>query len=97
MGTLIPVMSRASQGVLAKQVWPGTRHSSSAEEGHHWRSEQVSDWMSAKEEPQKNLYFRSELGWAETVVVVMVVNIVARIIIGILLEVDDAMINLMLM
>ena len=24
----------------------------------------MSVWMSAKEEPQKNLYFRSALGWA---------------------------------
>lgn len=49
-------MRRASQGVFAKQVWPGIRHSSSDDEGHHCRWAQVSAWMSAKDEPQKNLY-----------------------------------------
>lgn len=58
MGTWMLAMVRASQGVLAKQVCPGRRHSSSLLEGHHWRSAQVSVWMSAKEEPQKNLYLR---------------------------------------
>ena len=52
-------MRRASQGVLAKHVWPGTRHSSSLEEGHHWRAAQVSVWMSAKEDPQKKKYLTS--------------------------------------
>ena len=54
--------------------------------------------MSAKEEPQKNLYFRSELGWAETVVVVARMDMDASessgrsVNVGIL-DVDDAMIN----
>ena len=56
MGTDTPWMVRASHGVLAKHVCPGTRHSSSEEDGHHCRSEHVSACMSAKEEPQKNLY-----------------------------------------
>jgi hypothetical protein len=46
--------------VLAKQVCPGTVHSSSDEEGHHWRSEHVSACMSAKEEPQKKKYFKDD-------------------------------------
>jgi len=64
VGTDIPPMDRASHGVFAKHEWPGTRHSSSAEDGHHWRSEQVSDWMSAKDVPQKNLYLWEGSGWA---------------------------------
>jgi hypothetical protein len=51
-------MVRASHGVLAKQVCPGIVHSSSLEEGHHCREAHVSVWISAKEEPQKNLYLR---------------------------------------
>ena len=51
-------MVRASHGVLAKHVCPGIVHSSSLEEGHHCREAHVSDWISAKEEPQKNLYLR---------------------------------------
>ncbi len=62
-------MVRASQGVLAKHVWPGRRHSSSEAEGHHWRVVQVSVWMSAKEEPQKNLYLILSVEMAPHVVV----------------------------
>lgn len=65
-------MRRASQGVLAKHVWPGRRHSSSEAEGHHWREEQVSVWMSAKEEPQKNLYLILSVSMAVVVIVVVV-------------------------
>lgn len=51
-------MVRASHGVLAKHVCPGIVHSSSLDVGHHCREAHVSDWISAKEEPQKNLYLR---------------------------------------
>lgn len=60
-------MRRASHGVLAKHVWPGTVHSSSLAEGHHWRCSQVSVWMSAKSVPQKKKYLTSGWGWADIV------------------------------
>ncbi len=49
-------MRRASHGVFAKHACPGVRHSSSDELGHHCRPAQVSDCMSAKDEPQKKWY-----------------------------------------
>jgi hypothetical protein len=58
VGTATFSMVRASHGVLAKHVCPGIVHSSSLEDGHHCREAHVSVWISAKEEPQKNLYLR---------------------------------------